>query len=254
MFRKSVIFSLIIILLFTGSCQKHNQEPLILVSKESGNTFMNWLARDDNTIKRINMYNVSADSIAWYLSLSDGIIISGGPDINPEIYGKGSELERCGPIDHRRDTLELIMIRYAIENDIPLLCICRGHQILNAANKGTLIIDIPTDYDTIIAHRQEGKHMVDLVEGTLLSEIIGLDRGLINSRHHQALELVAPGFRASAFAPDGIIEAIEPVDRSEHPFILGLQWHPEYMIRESDSPFTLPIAHSFMEAVHANQR
>jgi len=254
MFRKSVIFSLIIILFFTGSCQEDNQEPLILVSKESGNTFMNWMARADNAIKRINMYNVPADSIACYLSLSDGIIISGGPDINPEIYGKGSELERCGPIDHRRDTLEILMIRYAIENDIPLLCICRGHQILNAANKGTLIIDIPSDYDTIIAHRQEGKHMVDVVEGTLLSEIIGLDRGLINSRHHQAVEMVAPGFRASAFAPDGIIEAIEPVDRGEHPFILGLQWHPEYMIRESDSPFTLPIAHSFMEAVHANQR
>jgi len=254
MFRKSVIFSFIIILLFSGSCQKQNQEPIILVSKESGNTFMNWLARADNTVQRINMYNLPADSIAFYLSLSDGIIISGGPDINPGIYGKGSELERCGPIDHRRDTLELTMIRYAIENDIPLLCICRGHQILNAANKGTLIIDIPTDYDTIIAHRQEGKHIVKVVEGTLLSEIIGPDRGLVNSRHHQAVEMLAPGFLASALAADGIIEAIEPVDRTEHPFILGLQWHPEYMIRESDSPFALPIAYSFMDAVHKNMR
>ena len=250
MLRKSVILSIAIFLLFGGACQENTQEPLILVSKEYGNTFMNWLARADNTIARINMNSISADSIDHFLSISDGIIISGGPDINPDIYGKGSALERCGPIDHRRDTLELRMIRYAMENNIPLLCICRGHQILNAANGGTLIIDIPTDHDTIIAHRQDGKHMVRVIEGSLLSDIIEQDSGMVNSRHHQAVEMLAPGFRVSALAPDGIIEAIELVDRTQHPFVLGIQWHPETMIRESDGPFSLPLAIQFMEAVH----
>ena len=249
MFRKNNIITLLLILFISGSCQVPDKQPVILVSKEYGNIMLNWLSRVDNTILRINMYNVADDSIAFWLSKADGFIISGGPDVNPDIYGKVSELERCGSIDHRRDTLELKMIRYAIENDIPLLGICRGNQIINVANKGTLIIDIPTDHDTIITHRQEGKHMVALVEGTFLSEIIGQDSGLINSRHHQAIEMIAPGFRASAFAPDGIIEAIELVDRTEHPFLMGIQWHPESMILESDSPFTLSIAIRYMEAV-----
>lgn len=146
------------------------------------------------------------------------------------------------------------MIRYAMENDIPLLCICRGHQILNVANLGSLIIDIPADFDTTILHRTDGKHMVRVVEATLLSEIVGAESGLVNSRHHQAVELIAPGFRASAFAPDGIIEAIEPVDPGGHPFILGLQWHPESLILESDSEFSLPIAIRFMKEVHKVKR
>ena len=254
MTRKIFIPSLLLILLAAGACQSPSEKPVILVSKEYGNTFMNWLSRADNTIERINMYTVRADSIAYYLSLADGIIISGGPDINPAIFGKAQDTSRCGPIDHRRDTLELHMIQYAMENDIPLLCICRGHQILNAANGGSLIIDIPSDYDTTISHRTDGKHMIRVVDGTILSGIVDPDSGLVNSRHHQAVERIAPGFRASAFAPDGIIEAIEPVNPEDHPFIMGLQWHPETMIRESDSPFTLSVVIHFMDAVHANRR
>ncbi len=215
---------------------------------------LNWLSRVDNTIERINMYTISNDSISYFLAKADGMIISGGPDVNPVIYGKGSELERCGPIDHRRDTLELKMIRYAMEHKIPLLGICRGNQILNVANKGTLIIDIPTDHDTIISHRQEGKHDVEVLKESFLHEIIGEETGLINSRHHQSIEKIAPGFKASAFAPDGIIEAIELINQEEHPFLLGVQWHPESLIRESDSPFTLPIAIHFMDAVYQHMK
>ncbi len=254
MFRKATIHSLIIILLFAGACKTPSSKPVVLVSREYGNLFMNWLSRADNTIERINMYTVPADSIMHFLSLANGIIISGGPDIDPALYGKAPEVDRCGPIDYRRDTLELSMIRYAMENDIPLLCICRGHQILNVANRGSLIIDIPSDYDTTILHRTEGKHMVRVVEGTLLSGIVSSDSGLVNSHHHQAVERIAPGFRAAAFAPDGIIEAIEPLNHTGHPFILGLQWHPESMIRESDSEFSLPVAIRFIEEVHKMQR
>jgi putative glutamine amidotransferase len=183
--------------------------------------------------------------------MADGIIISGGPDVNPGIYGKAQEKDRCESIDNRRDSLELRMIKYAIENKIPLLGICRGHQILNVANKGSLIIDIPSDYDTTIIHRRGGDHMVKIVEGTLLSELITPDSGLVNSSHHQAVETLAPGYRATAFARDGIIEAIEPVEPDGHPFILGVQWHPETLIRESENhPFSLPILLRFVEEVH----
>jgi putative glutamine amidotransferase len=250
MFRKSVLHALLILLLIAGACSSPGTKPVILVSREYGNRFMNWLSRADNTIRRIDMYPVSSDSIDHYLALADGIIISGGPDIDPAIYGKPAETKRCGPIDHRRDSLELIMISYALEKGIPLLGICRGNQILNASMGGSLIIDIPADFDTTIEHNSQGMHRIRILEGTLLHNIVGIDSGLVNSRHHQAVERIAPGFRASALAPDGIIEAIEPAGTGGHSFVLGLQWHPESMIEDSDSPLTLPVAVRFMDEVH----
>lgn len=250
MFRKAIIQVLAAILLVAAACQS-GPTSTVLVSKDYDNRFAEWLPMAGRQCNPVNMYTVSTDSIDYYLSMADGIIISGGPDVNPVIYGKASETERCESIDNRRDSLELRMISYAMENNIPLLGICRGHQILNVANKGSLIIDIPSDYDTTVIHRKGGDHMVKIVEGTLLSDLIVPDSGLVNSSHHQAVEHLAPGYRASAFARDGIIEAIEPVDLDGHPFILGVQWHPETLIRESENhPFSLPILLSFMEEVH----
>lgn len=249
MFRKAIIQLLSAILLIAGACE--SPAPLVLVSKEYDNRFAEWLPMAGKSIDQVNMYDVNPDSIAFYLSKANGIIITGGPDVNPAIYGKEADTGRCGTIDHRRDTLELEMIRYAMENDLPLLGICRGNQILNVAGKGNLIIDIPSDHDTIVNHCCGVYHPVRMVEGTMLSEIIGQDTGQVNSSHHQAVEQLAPGFRAVAFAPDGIIEAIEFVDRNEHPFILGIQWHPETLIRESEThPFSLPIVIRFVEEVH----
>jgi len=250
MFRKAIIQLLALILLLGAACQS-GPRSIVLVSKDYDNRFAEWLPMADSKCESVNMYKVSSDSIAYYLSMADGIIISGGPDVNPAIYGKASETERCESIDNRRDSLELRMIRYAMENNIPLLGICRGHQMLNVANKGSLIIDIPSDHDTTVIHRGGGDHMVRIVKGTLLSEIIQPDSGMVNSSHHQAVENLAPGYRASAFAPDGIIEAIEPLDLNGHPFILGIQWHPETLIRESAThPFSLPILLRFIEEVH----
>jgi len=249
MFRKTTIQVLAAILLLAAGCQS-GPTNLVLVSKDYDNRFAEWLPMAGRKCTSVNMYTVSSDSIAYYLSKADGIIISGGPDVNPAIYGKASETDRCESIDDRRDSLELRMIRYAMDNNIPLLGICRGHQILNVAQQGSLIIDIPSDYDTIIVHRRGGDHMVRIIEGTLLSDLILPDSGLVNSSHHQAVEVLAPGYRASAFAPDGIIEAIEPVDLDGHPFILGVQWHPETLIRQSEEhPFSLPILLRFMEEV-----
>lgn len=248
MFRKKSVLPLIgVILLLAGACQS-GHVPVILVSKDYDNRFVQWLPMAGRPCLVVSMYAVSADSIAYYLSKADGIIISGGPDVNPAWYGKVSETERCENIDNRRDSLEIRMIRYAMDHDIPLLGICRGQQMLNVANNGSLIIDIPTDHDTTIMHRGDGEHLVRVIEGTLLSELILPDSGFVNSSHHQAVEHLAPGFRASAYAPDGIIEAIEPVDLMEHSFILGVQWHPETLVRESkDHPFSRPILLRFME-------
>jgi putative glutamine amidotransferase len=255
MFRKAIIQLLAVILLVAGACQSPGPVPVVLVSKDYDNRFAEWLPMAGRPSKPVNMYTVCDDSIVYYLSMADGIIISGGPDVNPALYGKASETDRCENIDNRRDSLELSMIRYAMEYDIPLLGICRGHQILNVANKGSLIIDIPSDYDTTIIHRKGSDHMVRIIEGTLLSDLLVPDSGLVNSSHHQAVENLAPGFRVAAIAPDGIIEAIEPVDRDGHPFILGVQWHPETLVQESENhPFSLPILNRFMEEVYKTVR
>lgn len=249
MFRKAIIQLLAATLLIVAACQSH-PTSLVLVSKDYDNRFEEWLPMAGIKCKSVNMYTVSTDSIKYYLSKADGIVISGGPDVNPVIYGKASETDRCESIDNRRDSLELRMIGYAIENNIPLLGICRGHQILNVAQKGSLIIDIPSDFDTTVIHRQGDDHMVRIIEGSLLSELILPDSGLVNSSHHQAVDELAPGYRATAFAPDGIIEAIEPVDPDGHPFILGVQWHPETLVRQSENhPFSRPILLRFMEEV-----
>jgi putative glutamine amidotransferase len=251
MYRKAIIQILAAILIIAAACQSHDPTPVVLVSKEYDNRFAEWLPMAGKSINQVNMYDVDPDSIGFYLNIADGIIITGGPDVNPAIYGKETDTGRCGTIDHRRDTLELEMIRYAMENNIPLLGICRGNQILNVASKGSLIIDIPADHDTIIKHCCRVNHPVRIAEGSMLSAIIGQDAGQVNSSHHQAVENLAPGFRAAAFAPDGIIEAIEFVDRNEHPFVLGIQWHPETLVRESENhPFSLPIVIRFMEEVH----
>ena len=249
MFRKYFFPFISAVLILAGACRS-DQDPVVLVSKDYDNRFAEWLPMSGRSCLTVNMYKVRADSILHYLSMAGGIIISGGPDVNPGLYGKASETARCENIDNRRDSLEIMLIRYAMENNIPLLGICRGHQMLNVANKGSLIIDIPTDYDTTIIHRRGGDHMVRIMEGTLLSALIHPDSGLVNSSHHQAVEHLAPGFRASALAPDGIIEAIEPVDLKGHPFIVGVQWHPETLVRDSENhPFSLPILLRFMDEV-----
>jgi putative glutamine amidotransferase len=242
----------LIFLLSTG-CRTHNDPVLLLVSREYDQRFIHWPGLDDPSVKMVSMYHAREDSLQYYLDQADGIIISGGPDVNPSLYGMGSEKGRCGPLDPHRDTMELEMIRHAMRDGTPLLCICRGHQILNVANGGTLIVDIPSDVGTGINHAS-GDHMVRVVSGSLLSEIVQTDCGLVNSGHHQAVATIAPGFRASAFSTDGIIEAIEPLDPKEHPFILGVQWHPETMIRTSESPFTSRLAEHFMSRVIEKHR
>jgi putative glutamine amidotransferase len=243
---KSIALIVLVSVLFTG-CQKTPQ-PIILISKEYKPQIRSWLEEIDDDIEFINMYAVGADSIQYFLEKSSGILISGGPDVNPALYGMEEAIERCEEIDYRRDTLEFRMIRYAIANDIPLLCICRGHQILNVVNGGTLIPDIPTDFDTLVIHRGgSSRHWVSLIEGTMLYDICQVSGDTVNSYHHQAVDEVALGFRHTSFARDSLIESIELSDTSGYGFILGIQWHPEAM--DISHPLSGPIARYYLDEV-----
>ena len=244
---KNFILLLNFLIILLSGCQSHDIH-CILISRANGTIFQDWLSKADNDLNFINMYEVSQDSIEYFLTHSSGMIISGGPDVNPALYGKEDEIGKCEDIDYRRDTLEIRMIRHAMANKIPLLCICRGLQILNVANQGTLIPDIPSDYDILIEHRgKPNLHQVNLVKGTMLYRICQTTGDTVNSSHHQAVKDIAASFRAVAFAEDGLVEAIELADTTVHPFILGVQWHPERMSLENS--LAGPIARQFIQEV-----
>ena len=174
-----------------------------------------------------------ADRLPDAIQGCDGLLLTGGVDVDPERYG-ASERHPTVEIDSERDKYELELARLAMERDLPLLAICRGAQVLNVAAGGTLIQDIPSAQPGTLAHQQSGpkdepSHAIEVVEGTCLSLLFDragdAGRALqVNSRHHQSVDRPAPGFVVSATAPDGIIEAIE---RPGARFCLGVQWHPE---------------------------
>jgi putative glutamine amidotransferase len=166
----------------------------------------------------------------------DGLLLSGGADVDPALYGDATVHETTYGIHAGRDDLELALVRRAVEDDVPVLCICRGIQVLNVALGGTLIQDIPDQYSTEIEHRQhnsgiqasEPAHLVSVTPDGLLARTYGSDTIAVNSFHHQALRDVADGLKVEALAPD---ETIESVSRPESGWILGVQWHPEMMFR-----------------------
>ena len=161
----------------------------------------------------------------------DGLLLTGsGPDLAPELYGERQQY-KFHVMSQRRATFELEMAQLARAADLPLLGICGGMQALNVAFGGSLYQDIGAQQSQPLQHRQSASatqlsHAVKIVPKSLLHRVVKTGRLRVNSSHHQSVKEVAPSLTASAVAPDGIIEAIE--SRSER-FLLGVQWHPEFL-------------------------
>jgi putative glutamine amidotransferase len=168
------------------------------------------------------------------LARLDGLLLSGGSDIDPELFGATPHPAVTGVARHR-DEFELALAREALQQDRPLLAICRGHQVLNVATGGTLVQDIPSEVTGAVDHdpdveRWVTAHDVSILQGTRLRAILGRDEVAVNSFHHQAVAELGRGLVVSARSPrDGVIEGIEAPDRR---FALGVQWHPEGFWRE----------------------
>lgn len=163
----------------------------------------------------------------------DGLILSGGGDIHPSAFGE-RDRGLLWRVDQERDRTELSLARWAVTEALPVLAICRGIQVLNVASGGTMIQDIPTQVQNALSHSSVvGRplpriaHTVDVEPDTRLAALIGAGRIDVNSAHHQAVETVGHDLVATARAPDGVIEGLETPD---HPFCIGVQWHPEVMI------------------------
>jgi putative glutamine amidotransferase len=181
-----------------------------------------------------------ADPLPGALNQVDGLLLTGGVDVNPSEYG---DLERhpTTEVDHGRDAYELALAREALKRDLPLVAICRGAQVLNVAAGGTLIQDLPSQHGTTLPHSvtdtpQTVAHRVYVTPGTRLHDLMAsrLDpRGEVdvNSRHHQAVKDTAPGFVVSATSEDGVVEAIE---RPRAELCVGVQWHPENFWKTGD--------------------
>ena len=163
----------------------------------------------------------------------DALVVSGGPDIDPGLYGRPAH-PQLGPVDPDTDACELETLRRADRSGLPILAICRGMQLLNVARGGTLWQDLPSERPSAIEHRQavvgtQTTHVVRVDHDSLLARVTGVAEAdalefPVNSFHHQAVCGLGDQLRVTARAPDGVVEAVEAVDR---PFVLGVQWHAE---------------------------
>jgi putative glutamine amidotransferase len=174
----------------------------------------------------------------------DALLLTGGTDVDPSRFGEAPVPELMTP-DPPRDESEIRLVLAALRRDLPVLAICRGHQVLNVALGGRLQQHIPGD-----GHRAHAEpphdsrcHAVSVEEGSVLADLLGPGAHEVNSRHHQAvrMEMLGEGLLPSAMSPDGCVEALES---PEHRFVLGVQWHPERpeIIDRSRSLFAALIA------------
>ena len=167
------------------------------------------------------------------LDVISGLIFPGGGDIHPEHYG-GDDHDANYGVCHERDHFELALVRAALERPaLPVLCVCRGMQLLNVALGGDLVSHIPDVYGTKVIHRtadvQALPHDVTLASESRVGRVYGGSTATVQSVHHQAVGRLGDGLHAVAWASDGVIEAIES-DR--HDFVVAVQWHPELDLHE----------------------
>lgn len=188
------------------------------------------------------------------LDKCDGLVLSGGEDVHPKYYGHPEWMERKEKlkldVDEVRDEFEMQVIDLAYKKKLPILGICRGLQIANVYFKGTLIPDI--DPENLKQHTKDTsidkQHTLKIEAHSCLNGIVLSDSGIVNSAHHQAADKIGEGLKVSARSEDGIIEALEIKDTTQHPFLLLVQWHPERMV-DQNSRLSNQLKKRFLEEV-----
>lgn len=165
-------------------------------------------------------------------ALVDGVVMVGGPDVEPALYG-GTNHPQVYGVDRERDASEIALARAVVSENLPTLGVCRGAQVLNVALGGTLIEHLPDVVGESVLHRGPERdyvpHAVHVEANSKLARVLGATDVSPASSHHQAIRRPAPGLAIVARAPDGTIEAVEMRD---HPWLVAVQWHPEHTARE----------------------
>ena len=242
--KKLLITFLCLNILF--ACQKQGKITIIL-SKASSN-YIKWI--EDENVIILDAYTIkNTDSI---LSLADGVILTGGEDINPLEYNDTGNIKACGKINFSRDTLERRLFDFAFKNKLPLVGVCRGMQMMNVASGGTLYGDIPTEIGTTVVHRNNGEVMHEIALSCENIKYINLifpllkDTFLVNSWHHQGLKDISQNLNVIARSYDGLPEAVVMND-SVHPFMIAVQFHPERLGK--DNAIHKQMRSSFFRAI-----
>lgn len=249
--------------------------PLILISPS---TTKRGVEFEDNAVNLSNQYCMAiaaAGGLPWVaaclpsrplieasVARADGIMLTGGDDIQPELYTKEITpvlRQTVSETDKARDLFELLLVEEAFRQEKPVFAICRGHQMVNVAFGGTLIVDIASECPEALPHQQiarknEVVHDVELTRGSLVSRIVGQTQLGVNSSHHQAVRELAEPFQATARSSDGVIEALELVPRAAAalPFFLAVQFHPERLYARYREH--LALFQSFVRAAAARAR
>lgn len=185
------------------------------------------------------------------LSQVDCVVMAGGMDIDPAMYGEEAQDTYQHNFFYSRDISDYWMIQEAIVEDKPMLAICRGMQMMNIVLGGTLIQDIPSEIGLQVIHQNETGaeyHYITIEDGSKLASIMGDTYIRVNSYHHQCLEIVPDVLEVTARSEDGVIEAVEMPDSCGKKFVMGVQFHPEWMVRLGEYQF-LPLFSAMMDAV-----
>ena len=184
----------------------------------------------------------------------DGIVLTGGGDVDPRLYGGDPANPKIYGVDTRRDDFERKVLDATIRSEKPLLGICRGMQLTNVHLGGTLVQDLEdaghAGHES--GPQQETRHEI-ILESDSLQKIFGCAKGGINSYHHQAVDVLAPGMMVAGRSADGIIEMMEPAPGMFNVFMLFVQWHPERM-NDTDNPFTAMVRKIFINAIQERKR
>ncbi|HSE33971.1 MAG TPA: gamma-glutamyl-gamma-aminobutyrate hydrolase family protein [Pyrinomonadaceae bacterium] len=197
----------------------------------------------------------TADYVNAAVESLDGILLPGSDsDVDPQRYGHEPH-RRLGTVQPIKDETDLLVIAAAEKMGIPLLAICFGMQILNVYRGGTLIQDIESQVTDPIKHEQGAprdrrSHSVKLLPGSVLEKLAGAEQQSVNSHHHQAIEVIGRDLIATAWSPDGLVEAFE--DPRPEPFVMAVQWHPELGWKNDE--FSQAIFRHFVTTVHDNRR
>lgn len=199
------------------------------------------------------MLNVTRDDemIEEYADLVDGVLFSGGDDVDPATYGEEQHWG-CGDICPMRDEFEIKLLRTLLEKypQKPILGICRGTQVLNVAMGGTLYQDLKSQVADCIRHQQQqlsryASHEVTISEGSKLEDIYRGTKVMANSFHHQAVKDIGKDLIITARTSDGVVEGFEKPD---HPYFVAVQWHPERLVEKEFHPEHKPLFKSFVDA------
>ena len=189
--------------------------------------------------------------IADYAEMLDGVLFSGGEDVDPSFYGE-DQLWSCGDVIPLRDEFEIKLLRALLKKhpEKPILGICRGEQILNVGMGGTLYQDLQTQVPGCIRHQQQqisvyASHKVQVEAGTKLHAIYNSNEVMVNSFHHQAVKEIGNELVVTARAADGVIEGFEKPD---HPFFVAVQWHPERLVEREFHPEHKALFKAFVDA------